>query len=217
MVRPYPHHRCAAARHETHHGHVLRHAMEHVYHECPPGTIHPHLSRCSSIVHGTSLLFLLSHGHIIFFHFSSMSSISSRYLSFRIFPVIGFKVNRSKVIFSSRSLLLVPREQFFFFFFFFQSAALFLCYIFPLFSISFILWKRSTNSRMTRRPEGTHGNWFEMHSVIGELNKTFRIRAQIKSTIDPGGNIRWRITNVFDIIIPTFLIARLAHNGISYM
>lgn len=46
-----------------------------------------------------------------FFHFSSMSSLSSRYFSFRILPVIGSKVNRSKVIFSSRSLPLVPRER----------------------------------------------------------------------------------------------------------
>lgn len=28
-ARPCPYHRCTAARHETHHGHVLRHAMEH--------------------------------------------------------------------------------------------------------------------------------------------------------------------------------------------
>lgn len=66
---PYPHHWCAAARHETHHGHVLRHAMEHVYHGRPPGTIHPHLSRCSSGVHRNPLLFLLSRGHIFFFSF----------------------------------------------------------------------------------------------------------------------------------------------------
>ena len=42
IVRLVP--RCTAARHETHHGHVLRHAMEHGYHERPTGTIHPHLS-----------------------------------------------------------------------------------------------------------------------------------------------------------------------------
>lgn len=37
--------RCTAARHETHHGHVLlRHAMEHGYHERPTGTIHSHLA-----------------------------------------------------------------------------------------------------------------------------------------------------------------------------
>lgn len=104
MVRPY--HRCAAARHETHHGHVLRHAMEHVYHGRPPGTIHPH----RVVPPPFARPFLPSPGYI-FFRLFSISSLSSRYFSFRILPVIGSKVNRSKVIFSSRSLPLVPRER----------------------------------------------------------------------------------------------------------
>jgi len=40
-----------------------------------------------------------------------------------------------------------------------------------------------------------------MHSAIGELDKTFRMRAQIKSTIGPRGNIRWSMTNVFKLFL----------------
>lgn len=79
-VVPAPSHRCAAARHETHHGHVLRHAMEHVHHGCPLGTIHPH-SRTAPLSFTGSRSCFFSPTHY-FFHFSSIPSLSSRYLLF---------------------------------------------------------------------------------------------------------------------------------------
>lgn len=84
--------------------------------------------------------FLPSPGYI-FFRLSSISSLSSRYFSFRILPVIGSKVNRSKVIFSSRSLPLVPRERSISCSSFYSSVLLFfLRYTFPLFFFIFLLF-----------------------------------------------------------------------------
>lgn len=93
-----------------------------------------------------------------FLRLSSMFSLSSRYFSFRILPVIGFKVNRSKVIFSSRSLPLVPRERSVSCSFFYSSALLFfyVYYIFPLFLLIFLLFDgaASTNSEDDEKPGG---------------------------------------------------------------
>lgn len=93
LSRTYDTHNLArdtAARHETHHGQVLRHAMEQGHHERPAGTIHPHPSHPSTIALPSSLHthFL----HLIFFFFLS--------LEFFLSGVIEFKVDRSKVIFS---------------------------------------------------------------------------------------------------------------------
>lgn len=119
---------------------AARHGTRLPRHGRPPRERSIHISRCSSVVRGTPLLFLHSRGNIILFYFfffrlSSMSSLSSRFFSFRIFHVIGSKVNRSKVIFSSQSLPLVPRGRSVsgFFFFFILDALLF----FALYLLSF--------------------------------------------------------------------------------
>lgn len=89
--------------------------------DVPPGTIHPHLSRCFCVVHGTRVRVFfpasstLSSLSLLFSSRLSSTSVflfSRDILLFRILlRVIGSKVSRSKVIFSFRSLPLVPRER----------------------------------------------------------------------------------------------------------
>jgi len=178
MVRPYPHHRCAAARHETHHGHVLRHAMEHVYHRRPPGN-DPSTSLALLLrVHRTPLLFLFSRGYIIFFFVFFLCFLFSRdnSLSVSSFPVIRSKINRSKAIFSSQSLPPIPRER--------SVSLLFFILVHYIFFMLYFLFSSSSFSYFTKpfykfeddeKTGSTNGNWFEMHFATSELDKTFRV------------------------------------------
>lgn len=91
-TRPCPYYRCTAARHETHHGHVLRHAIEQVYYHGhdPPRTIHPHLCRWL-LRRSRDLDILVSFAprlfsSFLFFFFSSFVRLTL-FLSFRYSPL----------------------------------------------------------------------------------------------------------------------------------
>lgn len=111
-------------------------------------------------------------------------------LLYHIVRVIGSKVNRSKVIFSSRSLSPVPRERsvsclspFFYsselffsrytFSFFFASLSVYFSLSLSLlyFAESFYKFEK-VDVRMVERT--IDGNWSAMHSTVGELNRTCR-------------------------------------------
>lgn len=191
-TRPCPYYRCTAARHETHHGHVLRHAIEHRLLRTSPGndpSTSPALAPPSFTGPRRSRFFLSPRLFSSSPFFSRLSCVWLLYspslsdtLLFRILRVIGSKINRSKVIFLSRSFPLVPRERSVSCLFSFFSR-----YTFPFFfaslsyfSFSLISQSRSTNSRRTRMVERSiDGNWSAMYSTIGEMNRTCR-RCELK-------------------------------------
>lgn len=194
-TRPCPYYRCTAARHETHHGHVLRHAIEQVYYHGhdPPRTIHPHLCRWL-LRRSRDLDILVSFAPRLFSSFLffrllcvwlSFSLLDT--LLFRILRVIGSKVNRSKVIFSSRSLSSIPRERsvsclspFFILAnrasFFHVILSPFSSHLYPSTSLSLFysaesLYKFEKDDARTVE-KSIDGNWSATHSTVDKLDRT---------------------------------------------
>lgn len=195
-TRPCPYYRCTAARHETHHGHVLRHAIEQVYYHgqrspendpstslplAPPsftGSRHSRFFRSSTVLLVPFFFRLLC----VWLSFSLLDT-----LLFRILRVIGSKVNRSKVIFSSRSLSSIPRERsvsclspFFILAncasFFHVILSPFSSHLYPSTSLSLFysaesLYKFEKDDARTVE-KSIDGNWSATHSTVDKLDRT---------------------------------------------
>lgn len=201
-TRPCPYYRCTAARHETHHGHVLRHAIEHVYYGHPPRTIHPHLSRVgSSVVHGTpafSFLFPPECFFLVFCVFDFLS-LSLRYSSLPRPPcyrVQGQPIEGNFLV--PIAFARPPRTIRFVSFPLFYSSELFLFLrytflflftsLFIYFSFSLLFYRVALQIRGERCQDeierSIDGNWSAMHSTVGELDRTCR-GCELKLKVPP--------------------------------